>query len=85
MLDNLKSHSKLKNVTKNKYDGALSQFGTVYKGMKTHRNGETVEQRLIRMNERRVLRDKLVRKLMNERNIKYREASKLIKSEKIKY
>jgi hypothetical protein len=85
ILESLKNNSKAKNSRDNKYDGALSQYGAVYKGMNTHRNGETIEERLIRMNERRVSRDALVRQLMDENNIKYREASELIKSKNMKY
>jgi hypothetical protein len=69
----------------NKYDGALSNYGTVYKGMKVHRNGETVEERLKRMNARRALREVLVRKIMSQKHYTYKDASNYIKSENLQY
>jgi hypothetical protein len=80
ILDRLKTK---KEEPKHRYSGSLSQYGTVYKGMRTHRNGETIQQRLNKMNERRAKREELIRKLMDDRNIKYREASNIIKSEKL--
>jgi hypothetical protein len=82
ILERLKSN---KNQDKNKYSGSLSQYGTVFKGMETHRNGETIQERLEKMNIRRALREELVRKIMNDKNIKYREASNIIKSQKLKF
>jgi hypothetical protein len=84
ILEQLKSKPK-QSEKYNKYDGALSNFGTVYKGMKVHRNGETVEERLKRMNSRRALREVLVRKIMSEKHTTYKDASNYIKSEKLQY
>lgn len=84
ILELVKSNKK-SDIKLNKYDGVLSNYGTLYKGMKTHRNGETVEERLKRMNVRRALREDLVRKIMKQRNLTYRDASNYIKSEKLEY